>query len=187
MPQIKILAYCLFAVLVHLHCYSVHGVSQQEKRECVYRTASSQIGVREATGRNDGAAVKKYLATVGLREGYAWCAAFVNWCLEQCEVKTPRSAWVPAWLDQKRIVYDSRKAFKVGYSYKVPQRCDLIFIWDRRNNRPGHIGLVENWGMKYVITIEGNTNTAGSREGDGVYRKVRPINSIFAVVDIISL
>ena len=30
----------------------------------------------------------------------------------------------------------------------------------------------------FVPTVEGNTNAAGSREGDGVYRKLRSIHSI---------
>ncbi|MCU0383758.1 MAG: hypothetical protein MUF68_06795, partial [Cyclobacteriaceae bacterium] len=34
----------------------------------------SQLGVREATGKNDGKAVEMYLATVNLTKGYPWCA-----------------------------------------------------------------------------------------------------------------
>jgi len=46
-----------------------------------------------------------------------------------------------------------------------------------------HVGFVDQWQSKYVITVEGNTNEAGSREGDGVYRKRRPIKSIYIVAN----
>src|SRR5574343_1395365 len=39
--------------------------------------------VREELGSNHGKWVDKFLAFVGLKPGYAWCAAFVAWCLGQ--------------------------------------------------------------------------------------------------------
>jgi len=47
--------------------------------------------------------------------------------------------------------------------------------------RIAHVGFVDSWDDKYVITVEGNANEAGSREGDGVYRKRRLIGSIYQV------
>lgn len=47
------------------------------------KTAKSQLGVKEKTGKNDGPEIEKYLKTVGLGSGYAWCAAFINWTLRQ--------------------------------------------------------------------------------------------------------
>lgn len=38
--------------------------------------AFTQLHVRELTGRNDGPEVEKYLKSVGLGKGYAWCMAF---------------------------------------------------------------------------------------------------------------
>jgi hypothetical protein len=37
-----------------------------------------------------------------------------------------------------------------------------------------HVGIVIQDKGSRIITVEGNTNGAGSREGDGVYRKDRP-------------
>ena len=48
--------------------------------------------------------------------------------------------------------------------------------------RVGHVGFLEKTDMDgYFITIEGNTNGAGSREGDGVYKKKRDPNKVNAV------
>jgi uncharacterized protein YijF (DUF1287 family) len=47
-----------------------------------------------------------------------------------------------------------------------------------------HIGIAvgepDEDGMVYVV--EGNTNNAGSREGDGVYRKHRHLSKIRSVI-----
>ena len=45
--------------------------------------AKTQIGVTKAIGHNDGVQIEKYLKSVGLGKGHPWCAAFVNWCLNQ--------------------------------------------------------------------------------------------------------
>lgn len=47
------------------------------------------------------------------------------------------------------------------------------------------VGFVDQWQNKYVITVEGNTNEAGNREGDGVYRKRRTIKSIYVAANYI--
>jgi hypothetical protein len=44
-----------------------------------------------------------------------------------------------------------------------------IVVWDHGGGL-GHVGLVEGVYGDKLVTIEGNTNVAGSREGDGVYR-----------------
>ena len=54
-----------------------------QNQQCVVKTYTAEIGVRELSGHNDGTAVEKYLSTVGLPKGYPWCAAFVNWVLRE--------------------------------------------------------------------------------------------------------
>jgi len=56
--------------------------------------ARNEIGVREVPGTRDNARVLEYLATVlktrlprWFRDETPWCAAFVNWCLEQGGIK----------------------------------------------------------------------------------------------------
>ena len=50
--------------------------------------AQSQLGVREATGHNDGAQIARYFSgatrggkRTGFVPGWNWCAAFAGWCL----------------------------------------------------------------------------------------------------------
>ena len=56
-------------------------------------------------------------------------------------------------------------------------RPGAIFIVDHGGGK-GHTGLVTQVLAGEVGTIEGNTNSRGSREGDGVYDKTRTIASI---------
>jgi len=129
--------------------------------------------VREATGKNDGEQVEKYLSSTGLGKGNAWCAAFVNWTLKKCGIKTINSAWSPSWFPASKVVYENGKG--------SPQTGDVFGIYFSSKKRIAHVGFIDKWGDDYVITVEGNTNNAGSREGDGVYKKRRLKRQIYKV------
>lgn len=134
--------------------------------------------VHEVGGNNHGPAVKKYLAEVGLPEGYAWCAAFVSWCFRQAAGK--RLAWESAGVWN---IWSYGKAH--GWLVTRPKRYDLVaFDFSGNGVYDDHIGWVA-WVKKFgpvsiVHTIEGNTSSgeAGSQaDGGGVYRRTRLIRS----------
>ncbi len=162
----------IIALLWILAAASVSG--QGSVRKAIIDSALSQVGVREATGHNDGVAVEKYLKTCGIGKGNAWCAAFITWNYKINHVFAIKSAWVPNWFPESKNIYVRGK-----YSRGPPQPGDPFGLWI--NNRIGHIGFVYKWDTKIVTTIEGNTNEAGSREGDGVYIKRRLTKQIYAV------
>lgn len=156
-----------------------HG--RVDKRECVLESARSYIGVRELTGKNDGIEVEYFLSTVNLGKGFAWCGAFAYAQLIECiEVigKPSSFAWVPSWDQLARRVYDN----KIGNWDKV-RPADLFLLYYANLGRVGHIGFIEEVKEGSIITIEGNTNDAMSREGDGVYRKIRPKRTIYRAVN----
>lgn len=145
--------------------------------------AAARVGERE-TKRNSSTWVDLFLRAVGLAPGYAWCASFVYWCLTE-------SGWPAESLPEKRraagVITWSRWAEERGLIVSEPRRGDLMF-WVNPDGT-GHIGFVTKATKTEVFTIEGNTNDAGSREGDGVYRKTRRISpklrfiSLHAVAD----
>lgn len=139
-----------------------------------------EIGVREQGGANRGVRVEKYLAVTGLGPGYAWCAAFVSWCFQQAEITAPRSAWVPSFAGRSKRIFQRGKLM-----HRRPRAGDVFLLWYRQLNRAAHIGFVDRWDDDWVTTVEGNTNTNGSREGDGVYRKRRLTRQIWVVSDFI--
>ncbi|WP_083256943.1 CHAP domain-containing protein [Arcticibacter eurypsychrophilus] len=159
-------------LLIVMLLISLEGVYQRE------------IGVREQSGNNDGAKVEEYLKYVGLKRGSPWCAAFVCWSLAQAGIENPRSGWSPDLFPGVKICWQRSSGVQLN-SLKslasVPCQGDVFGIFFPSKNRIAHVGFVDSWGEKYVITVEGNTNEAGSREGDGVYRKRRLIISIYRV------
>ncbi len=129
-------------------------------RNKIVEIARSQLHVRE-TGRNNfGTEIKSYLAYTNLPEGNPYCAAFVSWVYLKAGYKQPRTAWSPA-------------LFPLARQTLLPKPADVLGIYSVKLKRIAHCGLVERRQNNWIISIEGNTNLEGDREGDGVYRKWR--------------
>lgn len=136
----------------------------------------SQIGVREKTGKNDGQEVEMYLKTVGLGKGYAWCSAYVKWCLVQAEIPNTINAWSPTAENKKHIVFSNRKF------NEEPLPGDVGTLYYSKLKRIGHTYFFHQKINESVYeSVEGNTSTQGSREGDGVYRRIRSFNSTYSI------
>lgn len=146
-------------------------------RSEVARTYYSQIGVVEKTGHNDGKDVEKYLASVGLGKGNAWCAAFVHWVLETCGIKTSITAYSPTAENKKKIRYKEGKKYGAG-----PQKADVLTLYFANKGRIGHTGFFDHMiNTSIEAGVEGNTNHNKSAEGDGVYLVFRPIKTIHSI------
>lgn len=151
-------------------------VLQEPIKPTLQEIYSSQIGVREATGKNDGPEVEMYLRSVGLGKGYSWCSAFVKWSLDEVEIPNKINAWSPTAENRNHLVYSNRKLI----SDPIPG--DVFTIWYPRLKRIGHTGFIDGKQNESIfITVEGNTNSQGSREGDGVYRKYRSKNTLHSI------
>jgi len=172
----------LFSILLCFYFIVCSGFSSNSVRDVVKHTYESQIGVREKTGHNDGAMVETYLHYCSLGKGNPWCASFVCWTYGQAHVMNPRSGYCPDLFSAKKVIY--RRGFK--NQAVTPKPGDVWGLYFPEKGRVAHVGFVDDWGTKYVTTVEGNTNEAGSREGDGVYRKRRPVRSIYVVASYIN-
>ena len=134
---------------------------------------------------------------MGLKKGDPWCAAFVCWVFSQAGVVNPRTGWSPGLFPASRVVWERDREVAVGSKTvgsravgseavkSLPQRGDVFGIWFPDKGRIAHVGFVDRWEGSWVITVEGNTNEAGSREGDGVLRKRRLVRSVWQVSDFI--
>jgi hypothetical protein len=145
--------------------------------------AAEQIGLKETRGKNLGPEVSKYQRASSLDPGpWPWCAAFVDWVLQQW-LKDPK---VVKWLGFKTTIpseWRPKTALAYGFTKWAMDRPNTITILpDTATPEPGdivmydfsHVGFVEkNQSKLNFLAIEGNTNSAGSRDGDGVWRKVR--------------
>ena len=137
--------------------------------------ARGEVGVREV-GRNRGQRVEEYQKAVGLLPGDPWCAAFVCWAFVRAAEEMGEPCPIPKggavnklW---RRAPEDMRRMGPApGY----------VFIRYSNPANPyslGHTGIVESISFEGIWTIEGNTDDGGSREGDGVYRRLRPLDYV---------
>jgi hypothetical protein len=140
--------------------------------DCVVTVASGEIGVTE-TSPNWSPRIAQYLASVGVYAPAYWCAAFVHWCFEKCGVRTDITAWSPSCATTN-VIYSR------GYGGDTPQSGDVGTLYYANLGRVGHAFIIERWGGN-VVTIEGNSNDNGSRNGVKVCRRIRPKRSIYKV------
>lgn len=186
-------------------------------RNKIKQIYSAEIGVREATGKNDGERVEEYLALTNLGKGYAWCASFISWVFSEAGFPEPRTPWSPALFPKERVIWErgrqlsatsnqpndlrnfvgfvggeissvlkvstSTHVLKPNASHLTPRAGDIFGIYFNNLKRIAHAGFVDEWGSTFIITVEGNTNETGSAEGDGVYRRRRPIGSLHSVAN----
>jgi hypothetical protein len=133
--------------------------------ETALSIAISQLGVHEQGGQNRGPEVDQYLAAVGLAPGYSWCAAFVFFCFKQAA-------------DQLGLVNPCPKTAGAVRMWTLTEpicratepSAGAIYVLDHGGGK-GHAGIVEQVGGDgTMIEISGNTNAAGSREGNAVAR-----------------
>lgn len=140
----------------------------KQGREKIIVIAQKEIGVQE-TVENGGARVDQYNAYVGFKK-VPWCASFVSWCHGQAGCPQPRTAWSPSLFPAERLAKDPLAGMVFGIYFK-----DL--------KRIGHCGIVYWVNHDWVFSIEGNSNLNGSREGTGVYSRMRHIRSIHRFSD----
>ncbi len=161
---------------LNLFVLRTHGI--EPLRDSLQKCYTSQVGTREATNNNDGVRVENYLSVSGLGKGNPWCASFVAWNFKQVGIKAPNSAYSPDWF-RTNIVY--KKSWqKTDYKSKKGQ---VFGLWYESKKRIAHVGFIDSEDKNNYYTVEGNTNEAGSREGDGVYRKIRSKKSVYIISD----
>ena len=144
--------------------------------------AITQNGIEEVPrGSNGGKDVEAYLRSVGLAKGYAWCMAFVYWCVNKASMelgnKNPlvRTGGVLVQWNSCTL----RKLPKTSSAIKPGD----IFVMEFGGGT-GHTGFVEKVEGSLIHTIEGNTNEDGSREGYEVARRVRPLSSFKGFIQL---
>jgi hypothetical protein len=147
-----------------------HLLKDAAERQKLLSIALAEVGVRESTGNNDGAKVEAYLSVVKLKKGQPWCAAFISWIFARAAYPAPRTGWSPALFNRR-----------VNTSEALPG--NVFGIWFGSLGRIAHVGMVEKLQGDWLLTIEGNTNIAGNREGDGVYRKWRHVKTVRGYAD----
>ena len=154
--------------------------------EAIVQAAESKVGVRESGGANKGAALQPFFDADAYDpngskpgdDGYAWCAAFVCWCCQVAlagrTVTFSRPTTPGAWDFERWCREQDDSVVLKKPAGKDIRRGDIVIL------TISHITIAAGPpdASGYFPTIEGNTNAAGSREGDGVYKKRRHLSQI---------
>jgi hypothetical protein len=138
--------------------------------ERIIRIAAKEIGVVEGAVENSGPRIAQYLAYCNIKSPAPWCAAWVSFIFKEAGYQQPRTAWSPALFPKSKLVKEPKSGCVFGLYYPSIKRI-------------GHCGLVESIRNDLIYGLEGNTNLASSREGDGVYRKIRHRRTIYRYAD----
>lgn len=180
MGKIKTILFSICLLFIGAHFVDAGSLSNDsqiklEKRkalqEKVLATFESQVGVKENLGANDSKEIREYLKIgAKLNAPAYYCAAFVCWGFTINGVDNPRTGWSPGLFPSNHVI---------NLKTTTPEPCDVVGIYHNDMGRIAHVLIIKRWprGDTYFISIEGNTNNNGSRNGDGVYEKRRPKRS----------
>ena len=149
----------------------------------IVRIAKKEIGVFEVPrNSNCGPRVNEYKKATVLNasQPWPWCAAFVDWVVwqalkaenikETAGFRRPRTAG--AW-DLLRWSRAQDMTTRTQEPVEDIQPGDLIVF------HFSHCGIaISGLESGKIQTVEGNTDESGSREGGGVYLKIRELRQI---------
>lgn len=153
--------------------------------DILVEVANDTVGARESGGNNRGKEIEKFQKFVdGIASGEPWCMGWMQWVVGQvCE-----------FYDIPHTLFKSEHCLTVWtrtpekYRRTEPKRGYAVIF--RSKGLSGHVALCTSENVFAAFgTIEGNTNKQGSREGDGVYRKIRHVdeNGALRIVGYIDL
>jgi uncharacterized protein (TIGR02594 family) len=163
------------SIFIALETDTIPELTSREKISSIFR---SEIGVKETGGNNMGPRIDQYMRTVGLKQGYPWCSGFVKFVFDSAGIHTPgANAMAMSWFKKEKII-KSRTT-----DLKTPRKGDLFSLHYPNLGRIGHVGFVETYSSNKTVTVEGNTNDVGSREGDAVMRRFRNTKQIYSFAD----
>lgn len=139
--------------------------------------AHEEIGTREVATSNWGARVSEYLREAGITVPAPWCAAFVYWCARRAAalkgVPLPLEGVALQGYVQSYYLHALKSGWILERSEVGPG--DLFLIWFPSLGRYAHIGFVYEMHADHYLTIEGNTDAAGGRDGIEVASRRRQI------------
>lgn len=152
------------------------------KRAAVVARASQFIGVHEdAAHTNHGAQVVVWLNRAGASAGDSWCMAFVYCMFDDCQYTTANGVTLVSRTASCQAQADHAKASGILVSADAArtklQPGWIMLQWHTNPLGYHHTGIVTDYDPKTGIfhTVEGNTNTDGSREGYEVAKQARHI------------
>jgi hypothetical protein len=157
--------------------------------ECFINQSLYYLGTEEKPkGSNWGREVQQMLQSVGVNFPAPWCAAYVGIVCRNSCISYPYSGFVPNWtrdIWKAKVIFDKAKKGRSILQTEL-RRGDIATIYFPNLRRDAHIFIVLGVTEKgNIITIEGNTNPGGSRDGYGVFVRVRELWQVSKIIRLI--
>ena len=94
------------------------------------------------------------------------------------EIENTITGWSPSAYNKSNVVFTDGKK----YGDIQPGDAGVLSYNKFKNVKSrykgiGHAFIIKSQKGNAVVTIEGNTDSGASREGNGMYEKIRPMNS----------
>lgn len=131
--------------------------------------AARYVGQTETDGFNRSPFIDKINTFANAPLGSPYCASFVSWVFHEAgKTNAPVSAWSPDWFRKNLVAFQNI------------QEGDVMGLYFPSKKRIAHVGLVEGKQGGFIRTMEANTQAEAadlspkSREGDGIFRRLRP-------------
>lgn len=139
----------------------------------------SQLYVREIAP-NRSPEIDTYNRNVKAPLGSKWCASFVSYNLTYFGIPNPNSAWSPSFSAAKDVIWKPKMKTAL-----TPDTGDVVSYYNAKLKRVYHVGVFGYFDKNGVpIVYEGNTSGGFGgvdNDGDGVYKKKRDLNKIYAI------
>jgi hypothetical protein len=164
-------------------------VRAKQLQEKIISTALKHVGMKEIKG-NQGwhwdkfpEFAKKFeeaMKSHGFSYGQAWCAYFSEHIFATIYDEEGLAREIDKYFSGSARRTLSKFSEAEGWMTGTVPMEGAVVIWKRMKNGKatwqGHAGIVIEVHDGYMVTVEGNTNAAGSREGDMVAKKTRKYN-----------
>jgi hypothetical protein len=155
----------------------------------IVKTAESYIGIKEIPG-NQGWFSEKYpnfakefeeaMKSHGFNYGQAWCAYFGEHIWAKVYDEVGLSSEIDKYFSGSARRTLSKFSKADDWATGLVPIVGSIVVWKRMKSGKatwqGHVGIVIEIKDGHMVTVEGNTNAAGSREGEEVAKKIRKYN-----------
>jgi len=160
------------------------AIKNKDARTLFVQAMQACVGIREATGRNDGKMVKLIQETVGSASNEAWCMALMQTGLAYAELKTGKVSPLPAAELCSYVWNNTDKKQRV----KILPLAGAIAIWQDLDSKgklksSGHTEMVVSCDGKVFQAVGGNTGGTTKpgqpveANGNGCYFTVRSMKS----------
>lgn len=151
------------------------ALKNKDARALMVQAATTLVGIREATGRNDGKMIRLLQETVGGASGESWCMSTIQSLIAYAEVKTGKKSPV---IDSELCLTVWQKTPKSSRVKLLPM-AGAIAIWNDTGKTTGHTEMVISADGVTMQCIGGNTGGTTKpgqpveANGNGVYYTVR--------------